>query len=182
MVQRAFYRDDDGDLVAVHAYLQLDRRARGKGFASEFNGSLERWYRSQGIARIEVHANIDVGGYTWASHGYDFADEDSAGDVLDRLRDAVEELRDQAAELMRQARAASGAEAAELRAEAAVLDAQLEEAADILDRSVEEPFGGDRYPSAWEISQCGRTATGGEGTWIGKYTMLGSDWQGVKWL
>lgn len=78
VVQRAFYRDDDGQLVAVHAFLQLARDQRGKGFASEFNAHLEDWYRSQGITRIEVHANIDIGGYTWASHGYDFADEESA--------------------------------------------------------------------------------------------------------
>lgn len=182
VVQRAFYRDDDGQLVAVHAYLQLDRSTRGKGFATEFNGQLEHWYRSQGITRIEVHANIDVGGYTWASHGYDFADAESAEDVLDLLRSAMDDMAEEAAELLSKAEKASAGKAAELRRQADILDREVGEARDIVERAEFEPFGSDRYPSAWEISQCGRSAAGGSSDWLGKRAMLGSDWQGVKWL
>ncbi|WP_018251866.1 phage minor capsid protein [Salinispora mooreana] len=152
-VQRAFYRDDDGQLVAVHAFLQLGREQRGKGFASEFNAHLEGWYRSQGITRIEVHANIDIGGYTWASHGYDFADEESADEILHRLRREIRSTTDKT---------------------------QIEQAEAILERAEYEAFGSDDYPSAWEISQCGRSAD--DADWIGKRAMLGSDWEGVKWL
>ncbi|TDC42084.1 phage minor capsid protein [Micromonospora sp. KC213] len=180
-VMRGFYRDEAGDLVAVHAYLQLDPSTRGKGFATEFNGRLETWYRSQGISRIEVHANIDVGGYTWASHGYDFADEESAESVLDRLRFIIDMVEDEVTDLREEAEQADDDEAARLGARADALDAQLVEAAAILDRADTAPFGSDAYPSAYEISQCGRSAaTGNE--WIGKRAMLGSDWQGVKWL
>jgi GNAT superfamily N-acetyltransferase len=182
IVMRGFYRDEAGDLVAVHAYLQLDRSTRGKGFATEFNGRLEDWYRSQGISRIEVHANIDVGGYAWASHGYDFADEESAEDVLERLRRAADEMTDEAIALREEARAASGEEALKLRERADVLSAQLEEARSILERADHNAFGSDGFPSAWEISQCGRSAATADGAWIGKTAMLGSDWQGVKWL
>ncbi|MDG4832418.1 minor capsid protein [Solwaraspora sp. WMMD1047] len=179
-VQRAFYRDGD-DLVAVHAFLQIDRDLRGKGFASEFNANLERWYRSQGIVRIEVHANIDVGGYTWASHGYDFADDYAAQSVINRLRFMVGVVQSRSAELRERAAAASAEDARRLRATADALDRQLLATGDILDRAATEPFGSDRYPSAWEISQLGRSEAAG-GEWIGKMTMLGSDWQGVKWL
>ncbi|MFI7547217.1 phage minor capsid protein [Actinoplanes sp. NPDC049599] len=181
-VMRGFYRDEDGALVAVHAYLALTAKARGKGFATAFNGHLERWYRQQGIVRIEVHANIDVGGYTWATQGYGFADHESADDVLARLR-FVRDLVGERMDLIRaQARAATGDRADRLNAGADKLETQLELAAAILERAETEPFGSDRYPTAYEISQCGRSSAIDGGTWVGKEAMLGSDWQGVKWL
>lgn len=178
--QRAFYRDSAGDLVAVHAFLQLAPAIRGKGFASEFNAQLERWYREQGIVRIELHADIDVGGYTWASHGYDFADEESADGVLGRLEFVIERYTDEVLALRERARAATGQAAADLVSAAAAIDAQLEQAHDIVERALNGRFGDDGYPSAYEISQCGRTA--GANRWLGKDAMLGTDWQGVKWL
>jgi len=181
-VTRGFYRDQAGDLVAVHAYLALRPQARGKGFATAFNGHLEIWYRQQGIVRIEVHANIDVGGYTWATQGYTWADQESAIGVLERLR----KMRRVFAELADDTRQAAAGVADQGKAQLALdqadaLDAQCALADAILDRADQHAFGSDRYPSAYEISQLGR-GLAGAGSWIGKAAMLGSDWQGVKWL
>lgn len=150
---RAMYRDDNGDLVAYHEQLVLEPEVRGRGFASAFNARLEEYYREQGVTRVELTANVDVGGYAWASHGYDFADEDAAAGVLDRLRDRLDGLDDP-----------------QVRAQAD----------EVLRRAASEPFGSDGYPSAHEISQLGR----GEGAkaWFGRDVMLGSDWEGVRWL
>jgi hypothetical protein len=180
--ERAYYRDHRGKLIAVHAYLSLENGYQGRGFAAAFNANLERWYREQGVERIDLHANIDVGGYAWARAGYDFLDDESASDVLDRLRAEVQELTGEAESMMRNARASTGAAAEDLRRYAAVLDAQIEEAKGILERAEYEQFGSADFPTPYEISQCGRTAVGDGEQWIGKTTMLGSDWEATKWL
>lgn len=156
---RNIYRDDNGNLVAVHELLEIDdENMRGGGLASALNAHLADWYREQGVGRIELTANIDVGGYAWASHGYDFADEGSANSVLDRLRSALD-----------------GAEGPEADAGRALLA-----------RAESEPFGSANYPTPYEISQLGRpegAAGQGRGAkWLGKDVMLGSTWEGTKWL
>lgn len=156
---RDVYRDDNGDLVAVHELLEIDDpNQQGGGLASAFNAHLADWYRQQGVSRIELTANIDVGGYAWASHGYDFADEESANGVLDRLRTSLH--------------GATGPDADAGRA--------------LLARAESQPFGSAGYPTPFEISQLGRpTGAAGQGrgaTWLGKDVMLGSAWEGTKWL
>ncbi|XVU25799.1 phage minor capsid protein [Actinoplanes sp. CA-054009] len=182
--ERAFYRDRNGDLVVVHALLALIKEVRGRGFASEFNGHLERWYRQQGIVRIEVHANIDVGGYTWASQGFEFEDAESAEDILQRVRWAMEGLADRVKRLREEAESAGADRARVLREHARKLEAQVSEAADILERADESRFGDEDFPTSYEISQIGRTHDIGDDKlpWLGKDAMLGSDWHGVKWL
>jgi GNAT superfamily N-acetyltransferase len=181
---RSFYRDQDGDLVVVHALLALDRGYRGRGFASEFNSHLERWYRQQGISRIEVHANIDVGGYTWATQGFEFEDGESADDVLDRLRSMTSIFEERVGELREEAESATAQRSRELRAQARKLEAQVSEAGTILERADYSRFGDPDYPTSYEISQTGRSHDLGDQRqpWIGKAAMLGSDWHGVKWL
>jgi hypothetical protein len=125
--ERAIYRDGDGNLAAVHELLDIDPEVRGQGFASAFNQHLTDWYRQQGVERIELTANIDVGGYAWASHGYDFADEDSAQRIANRLMEHV----DSAPPDVRQA------------------------ARELLAR-FDRPFGSDGFPTPFEVSRLGR--------------------------
>jgi GNAT superfamily N-acetyltransferase len=181
---RGFYRDRDGDLVAIHALLHLENEYRGKGFASAFNGHLVDWYRQQGIVRVEVHANIDVGGYTWATQGFQFEDQESAEDILARLRFVVSVFTDRIRAMRHEASTVTADRARTLREQASKFEAQMAEAEDILDRADESRFGDDDYPTSWEISQCGRSHDIGDKhrPWIGKAAMLGSDWHGVKWL
>jgi GNAT superfamily N-acetyltransferase len=181
---RGFYRDRDGSMVAVHALLHLENEYRGKGFASAFNSRLVDWYRQQGIVRVEVHANIDVGGYTWATQGFEFEDEASASDILGRLRFVIDVFQDRIHAMRDEAQSASAERTRLLREQVKQLESQISDAEDILERAENSGFGGDEYPTSWEISQCGRSHDiGVEGRpWIGKAAMLGSDWFGVKWL
>jgi GNAT superfamily N-acetyltransferase len=181
---RGFYRQGDGPLVAVHALLTLKRDYRGKGFAGAFNSALEQWYRQEGVERIEVHANIDVGGYTWATQGFQFDDEESADDVIERLRFMVDIFTERVDELRQEAEEATAETARTLREHARKLEAQLDEAADILERADTSRFGDPEFPTSTEISQTGRSHDTGnpKEPWIGKAAMLGSDWHGVKWL
>jgi len=43
---------------------------QGKGFSKGVFKSFYKQYQNAGIDKIEVHANIDVGGYTWARYGF----------------------------------------------------------------------------------------------------------------
>lgn len=63
----------EGDKTTVdHGLFELDRGVRGQGFATRYNAHVEAGYRAHGIQRITLHADIDVGGYSWARSGYDF--------------------------------------------------------------------------------------------------------------
>ena len=176
MFRRAFYRDKLGDLIAVHAYLSLSPHAQGQGFATAFNGRLEAWYRSQRVIRIDLNADIDVGGYAQARAGYDFVLQEEAEEALERLRDQIERADARAYEL--EERAETDPEAARQQRS---LRAQIEEAQAILDRADTSAFGEDDYPSAYEISGCGHSARLGQ-EWIGRSVMMGSDWLGTKWM
>ncbi len=154
--QRVFYRDENGDLVAYHALLMLDPSVQGRGFATEFNGHMEEWYREQGVSRIQLDANIDVGGYSWAAHGYDFESPSGARRIERRLRSTADTYR------------ANGN------------TTQADAAEAILGRMQTAEFGSPDYPTPYEISQVGRTD--GADTWLGRDTMLGSYWTGVRWL
>jgi GNAT superfamily N-acetyltransferase len=151
---RVFHRDPDGTVWAQHDYLELKPNYQGQGFAKAFNDDLYDWYRQSGVQYVKTHANIDVGGYTWARQGFDFATKLSAEDVMYRLRLQLKDVDVDSAE----ARAARG----------------------LLDRAARHPFGSDGYPSAYEVSQLGRVR--GATTWLGKRAMLGSSWDGVRWL
>lgn len=88
--------DRDGNPVgeATRTILRSDQRAvrhdgmgiepgfQGQGFATRFNARAEESYRTHGIERIELNANIDVGGYAWARAGYDFRDDNARAVAL----------------------------------------------------------------------------------------------------
>ncbi len=71
-VQREIRRSPDGELSVYNAYLSIDKAHQGDGFATEYLGRLEEWYRANDVHHIDVHANIDVGGYTWARKGFNW--------------------------------------------------------------------------------------------------------------
>lgn len=85
-LSRVVGRDSEGNLYAEHRHLELDGSVRGQGFATEFNAALEEWYRESGVDRIEIHADISVGGYAWARAGYDWRDGEVPTSIVDRLR------------------------------------------------------------------------------------------------
>ena len=68
-VTRSFFRDG-GDLVAYHSLLELDAGLQGRGVSKGIISALLPAYKKMGVDRIEVHANMDVGGYTWARYGF----------------------------------------------------------------------------------------------------------------
>lgn len=162
-VQRVFYRgssieDVDGEtLWAYHKYLKLEKHVQGQGFAQAWNNTLEHWYRESGLKYIKLTANIDVGGYTWARAGYDWADAVGPERISVNLE-----------ELIRSGQFDTR---------------QVEQALDMMRRLRSIPYGTENFPTAYEVSQLGRRpGMGRRDSWIGKAAMLGSTWRGIKWL
>lgn len=73
-------RDESGELIrnktVKHAVFRLPEGMKSQGLAAKmFERALPEYERA-GIDQISLHANIDVGGYAWASYGFDWdADE-----------------------------------------------------------------------------------------------------------
>lgn len=88
--------DRDGNHVgdAVRSIMPADQKTvrhdgmalvadkQGQGFAARFNAHAEESYRANGIERVTTNANIDVGGYSHARAGYDFADPGSRAEAM----------------------------------------------------------------------------------------------------
>ena len=201
---RAFGRDEDGRLYVVHELLKVQRQYQGSGFQAQFNGNLLDWYRRSGASYVKVGANIDVGGYTWARSGYDFATVFDALDLFSRLQNRLSEI---AGLPRRQLRwldddrtkpayvwdgpaifdAKPAWTQAQLRkafkgASDEEIARQLRIGREFVDGLAGRTFGDD-LPSAYELSQLGRwPGAGRDDVWIGKLIMLGSHWAGVLWL
>lgn len=177
---RDYRRDPDGTLTAHHAYLKLERDVQGQGFSDEFNGHLEDWYRESGVDAIELLANIDVGGYAWARSGYDFASVNDAITIIGKLEDKLG-IYEGHAELLRLDIDAGDGDLDELNAELARIEEQVLAGEAIVEAAQTHQFGELGYPTAYEISQAGRwPGATRDDEWIGKASMLGSSWNGVK--
>ncbi|ABS69722.1 putative head morphogenesis protein SPP1 gp7 [Xanthobacter versatilis] len=84
-LERTFWRDADG-LVVDHDLFWMLQKHQGKGGAKRMLRTSFAAYDRIGVAKVQVHANIDVGGYTWARSGFRVED---AEDMRDLLRDAA---------------------------------------------------------------------------------------------
>jgi GNAT superfamily N-acetyltransferase len=69
-ITRQFYRDKGGDLVAKHASFVINGDGQGEGIGKRALKAQFDEYERMGVAKVKVHANIDVGGYAWARFGF----------------------------------------------------------------------------------------------------------------
>ena len=142
-----------GELTVHHERLEFTEEARGQGIGSAMDKATTEYYKSIGVDRIRLIANIDVGGYAWARLGYDFYHPEDAQIALiymDRhATTAPKYLAD---------RAAVEAKIAKFKASGNEAD----------------------NATAFEVSQIGREP--GMTTWPGKEQMLTQEWQAVRQL
>lgn len=59
-----------------HTSFKLAESLQNQGFGTKFYKHSEDQYVENGIKRINLDANMEVGGYAWARMGFDFKDED----------------------------------------------------------------------------------------------------------
>lgn len=142
----------------VHnSWFSLDPDHQGKGIASKIGPALEDLYRRSGVERISLHANVDVGGYTWAKKGFGWHPKQSDSSTRSMLNRAEEIVRD------------ADGDSPHL----ATIDGW---------REAVRTNRGDRskWPLPYDIAMLGWTP--GATSWPGKEAMLKSSWRGVKIL
>jgi len=80
---RGYILDADGDKLgeytrhidfdehkAESAYFKLEDSAQGHGVGKQMLAGNIATYQQLGLHKVEVHANIDIGGHAWARYGY----------------------------------------------------------------------------------------------------------------
>lgn len=68
-----------------HVKFSLIKSEQGKGFGSAFYQHNEKSYSKMGIKKIELQANMTVGGYAWARMGVNFRDTREAANIYERF-------------------------------------------------------------------------------------------------
>lgn len=63
--------------IVEHSYLVIPDAKQGSGISRDLFKSLYTQYKNAKINRIEVHANINIGGYTWARYGFSASKSDA---------------------------------------------------------------------------------------------------------
>jgi hypothetical protein len=88
----AIARKIDPDVkTAYHSLLEVNDKTRGGGFVKQMTANQIDLYRKMGIERVEMLANIDVGGYAWAKYGW-LPDPMDWGNTAWALRDRLRRL------------------------------------------------------------------------------------------
>jgi hypothetical protein len=97
-IQRIFYRDSEGNLVAYHSGLVIKdefKNLRGQGFSKALTSELERYYVHSGVDRIGLHTH-DLGGYAWSRRGFTWDPDPRAQQkAFDAIEVSANRLRDQ---------------------------------------------------------------------------------------
>lgn len=81
-----------GENRVYHNYLELEPIAQGGGVAKSLMRNQFDIYRQLGITRVDLSANIDVGGYSWAKYGF-LPTTSGPGGWYSLQRDLMERLR-----------------------------------------------------------------------------------------
>jgi len=85
-VTRLLQRDHEGKLVAVHSNFELKSDLQAGGIAKDLMVAQLAEYERMGVDKIELSANLDVGGYAWARYGFKAKRPgDLAGELLKTL-------------------------------------------------------------------------------------------------
>jgi hypothetical protein len=191
--------DENGNTYARHELLKIGKEVRGQGFAQTFNRHLEDWYRKSDVQRIELRADVDVGGYAWSRAGYTWHDGTVPESVRRRLLEA-----------MTAGHVDSGAYKVDFGADGSYVatapdgkdlghfdfydDAYRAVHTHMIDSLPDTPemrrakallarIDAGKLVTPYEISELGRPANAGrDDRWLGKLALLDSDWEGVKWL
>ncbi|WP_322786874.1 toxin glutamine deamidase domain-containing protein [Mycolicibacterium septicum] len=94
-VDRAFYRDEDGNLVVENTLMSIVREQdRGEGFSKALSAELERYYVRSGVHRIELTSE-GQGSNAWARRGFTWGpDLENLQGALDQIKMRAEDMYD----------------------------------------------------------------------------------------
>jgi hypothetical protein len=158
--QRKFMQDGKGGIKVSHELLEIDDDSyQGAGFSKTFNRNAENYYITHGIDRIDVHAALDGGGYTWASSGFDF---DTSPNNLNKSRVNLD-YRTQT-----------------YLDNVPIIPPRVRGQIENLRSRINLDPSNPDFPTPKEFADIGRLP--GAETWPGKVIMRGSNWYGTKTL
>lgn len=195
--KRIFKVTKDKVFMVEHEYLLMDSVVQGQGFSKQFNAHAFKNYKAMGVERVQLQADIDVGGYAWAREGYDWAPDDapSLAEILTRVDDArapqtsappprTQQQEDDVYFPMAHNLWKIPEERRDEQAELArKLWLDIGGTVDMDTPDDEVPDIIEMWPTPFELSQLGRwPGAGKDDWWIGKAIMMGSNWIGVKYL
>lgn len=86
-MERSFKRED-GVISVTHDRLVVPEDLQGNGISKELFRSLYKQYGNAGVEKISVHANMEVGGYTWGKYGFT-ADKSYASKLYGHAKSAA---------------------------------------------------------------------------------------------
>lgn len=84
-LERTFENTPDGVNV-YHDLFEIDEQIQGKGLSKKLFRLLYKQYQRMGVKRLDVFANINIGGYTWARYGFMAIDKNGAMNAIIRHR------------------------------------------------------------------------------------------------
>jgi GNAT superfamily N-acetyltransferase len=90
----------DGGSV-YHDTLELAEEFRGQGFSTAFSEFSEAYYRANNVTKIQLHAALENGSYTWAKAGYSWDDSFAIDEVAEGLQEHINMLSFSAREMDR---------------------------------------------------------------------------------
>lgn len=91
-INRTIVKKADGSINVKNSYLEFAKESQGAGFATNIYYKSEQLYKEMAKGKpinISLQANLDVGVYAWARHGFDFKDADY---VLHMRRDVEQRI------------------------------------------------------------------------------------------
>lgn len=74
VVDARIYIDHDGRRHVKLEEMRINPEHQGKGIAKQFLQTAVAEFQQMGVTEIELHANLNVGGYAWAKFGFEDRD------------------------------------------------------------------------------------------------------------
>ena len=156
-------RWDGPEPYVYHSNFTVRPNYQGQGLATALNQAAEDFYRRVGINRIQLHANIDVGGYAWARQGYDWSYPTMMRGQIERWLIDAEDF------LGYRIDAGTISETGAARTSFTISGLQR------------RLLAGD-LPTPFELSQIGAKYPDEFGGTVGRDILLGQSWEGTKYL
>jgi hypothetical protein len=76
----------DGVKTVYHSYFEINKDLQGGGISKEVFKNLHKQYKNSNLDKITVHANLDVGGYTWGRYGFSAYNMQDINDVYNKAK------------------------------------------------------------------------------------------------
>jgi GNAT superfamily N-acetyltransferase len=172
--------DLDNDMVN-NTLLKVEKGFQGTGIASKLYAQSEALYRKLGISTVNIHANLEVGGYAWATKGYQ-PEESDMEQLRDRFHDYLDtHLADQKGEFDPHNKLTDSEFSSFLSQHKDAID-NMTDVRELAAFSVKHPVTGDE----WKVEPQSEGYIGSsaekvnELVHVGKAILLGSDWHGSK--